>query len=146
MTITEQPPTATMEYNQRSDLTAANELAAEGWQLHSVVASGSNVWFVMQRQRTAPDLAMALETETYRAERDRLAEQLANALDNGEALIAQRNELAERVQRLQKIVLQGGQDAATVRRELLAEMTPGELLQVRRADPAGGPLSEGSGG
>lgn len=51
---------------------------------------------------------------------------------------AERDRLAERIQRLWDIALEGGQDAGSVRRALLAEMTPGELLQVRRADPAGG--------
>lgn len=55
-----------------------------------------------------------------------------------EALRAERDQLVNRVQRLWSVILQGGQDGESIRRALLSEMTPGELLQMRRADPVDG--------
>jgi uncharacterized coiled-coil DUF342 family protein len=54
------------------------------------------------------------------AGRDRLAGQLRNAMEEAAAAMEQRDRLAEQARRVRECLLQGGQNAATVRREAIA--------------------------
>jgi hypothetical protein len=128
-----QPAGSTPEYQQVAGPDAATRMAADGWRVHTVLPFGGNLVYVMVRGGDTGG-----DTDALIRERDQLREDVAREQGRAYRAGIERDELAERVRRLRDIVLQGGQDAASVRRELLAEMTPGELLQVRRADPADG--------
>jgi hypothetical protein len=158
-----EPVVQVVQYATPSSVGAANQLAKEGWLLHSTVTVGSQVWFVMHRQTDVETIDAFAELDKSRAHVTRLAteraglcrdlakteRQLAVALDNGEALTAERDQLTEQVRRVGAvkpvrmadgdwIVRADDIKAALNGGDVLAEMTPGEMLQVRRADPADG--------
>lgn len=126
MTAVDTAPEQTVqavEYIHVSTVGAANGRAREGWTLHSLVPIGTEVWWVMQRPLDVEAQDLAADLDEARANWSRLATEVAGLRRDLAAAEAERDRLQQ-----------------------CAEMTPGELLQVRRAGSSEGGHQVGLGG
>lgn len=126
--------TRVWEYAHPATVGAANGLALDGWELHSVVPTPTQILWVMRRQvdARARDLA---------AELDRVRRQVQRVRDLHRPATTEAGLPGSALPRCVVCKVTAPCDTAAVLGpdvEALARMTPGEQLRVRRSSTEGG--------